>query len=286
MARSSATQNRALALVEVLAVFALVHLAFRSFMKFTELGRAEWAAGLNYSPGLAMLLATALLLLLHRRRLAAWGLTLRPWRLNLSAGVLAFVLLAGAGAALMACGFALRPTDLTATSAALVAAVNLAVVAVVLWQLQRRGQGVSRTPAVISGVIALAVLAAPLGLAAWRHESIAAVSLHMGWRLIGAAVGEEVFFRGYVQSRLNEAFGRPWQALGTRFGVGVLIASLLFGLIHALNPVDYFAGSFQFAWWHGLTTALAPFGWLRERTGGIAAAVILHALLDVAALLV
>lgn len=270
----------------MLAAFALVHLAFRSFMKFTELGRAELSAGLNYSPGLAMVLVTVVMLLLHRRRPAAWGLTPRPLPLNLGAGVLSFVLLAAAGGVLMACGFGLRPANLTAAGASLIAAVNVVVTVFVLWLLRRQHHSGPRLLAGVSAVIALAVVAAPLALAAWRDESIAEVSLHMGWRLIGAALGEEVFFRGYVQSRLNEAFGRPWQVLGTRFGVGLVVASLLFGLIHALNPVDYFAGSFHFAWWHGLTTAVAPFGWLRERTGSVGAAVVLHALLDLAAMLV
>jgi membrane protease YdiL (CAAX protease family) len=50
--------------------------------------------------------------------------------------------------------------------------------------------------------------------------------------LIVVGFGEEIRSRGYVQSRLNEAFGHPWMIWGTKFGPGLLIASVLFGLPH------------------------------------------------------
>jgi len=57
----------------------------------------------------------------------------------------------------------------------------------------------------------------------------------IGWQayyLFGTGFGEEIRARGYVQSRLNETFGRPWIIWNTQFGPGLLIASVLFGLSH------------------------------------------------------
>jgi hypothetical protein len=69
-----------LAIVEVVLAFSLVHVAYRSFKHFTELGRLEGEAGLNFSPGTAMILFTVATLLVCRRDFAAYGLTLKRWR--------------------------------------------------------------------------------------------------------------------------------------------------------------------------------------------------------------
>jgi membrane protease YdiL (CAAX protease family) len=99
--------------------------------------------------------------------------------------------------------------------------------------------------------------------------------------LVGAGVGEEVFFRGYVQSRLNEAFGRPWRCFGVDFGPGLFGATLLFGLIHVLNGIDYFAEIYRPMWWHGLATASTLFyGFVRERYGSVLPPAIVHGLAD------
>jgi hypothetical protein len=47
--QTSAWRQRAAAVVEVCAVFAVAHVAYRAFKQFTELGRAEVESGLNYS---------------------------------------------------------------------------------------------------------------------------------------------------------------------------------------------------------------------------------------------
>ncbi len=105
----------------------------------------------------------------------------------------------------------------------------------------------------------------------------------IGWGaslVLCTGFGEELFFRGYVQSRLRAAFGRDWDVLGARCGPGLLISSFLFGAIHVFNPTRPYTPVWEFdpAW--GLRTFCSGllFGWLRERTGTIWAGVVLHAL--------
>lgn len=43
---------RVAAIFEVLTAFCLVHLSYRSFKHFTNLGQFEVSAGLNFSPGI------------------------------------------------------------------------------------------------------------------------------------------------------------------------------------------------------------------------------------------
>lgn len=84
---------------------------------------------------------------------------------------------------------------------------------------------------------------------------------HLALSLLGLslapAIGEELFFRGYVQQRISRRWG-PVPA--------VALASLLFGLLH----LDLYQGSFAF--FAGLFV-----GWLSERTGSIALGVVAHA---------
>jgi hypothetical protein len=129
------------------------------------------------------------------------------------------------------------------------------------------------------------LLALPIVVAGYRNASVGAAAIGVAWRVVGAGIGEEMFFRGFIQSRVNEAWGRPLRLLGVQFGLGLIVSSVLFGFIHALNPVDYFAGSFHFAWWHGLVTMCTPYGFLRERTGSVVAPAVMHGLIDVLAMM-
>ncbi|MEM8892283.1 MAG: CPBP family intramembrane glutamic endopeptidase [Bacteroidota bacterium] len=88
-------------------------------------------------------------------------------------------------------------------------------------------------------------------------------------------LGEELLFRGYLQSAFNRYFGKPFQIGNVKFGYGLLLASLLFGLIHALvvaPPVWPWA---LFTFMMGLTL-----GYIREKDGSILAPILLHAMLD------
>jgi membrane protease YdiL (CAAX protease family) len=82
--------------------------------------------------------------------------------------------------------------------------------------------------------------------------------------------GEEILFRGYIQSRLNRAFGKPFHTWGVRWGLGLIITAILFGSMH------FFHGTGTL-WW-GLWTIFPGlvFGFLREKTGGIVAPAIAH----------
>jgi membrane protease YdiL (CAAX protease family) len=83
------------------------------------------------------------------------------------------------------------------------------------------------------------------------------------------ALPEEYFFRGYVQSRLEQVWPSRRRLLGARVGLPLLLASTLFALGHLL--VD-FNGLRLAVFFPGLL-----FGWMRELTGSILAPVLFHA---------
>src|SRR5262249_39610697 len=118
----------------------------------------------------------------------------------------------------------------------------------------RRSAGPAGGPPAFLGGLLFGLFWVPLVGAACYARPLVYHTLVACWLTIGAGCGEEVFYRGYVQSRLNEVFGRPFRVLGLRFGVGLLVSSVLFGFLHALNSVDYFQGRFTFAWGFGVAT--------------------------------
>lgn len=90
------------------------------------------------------------------------------------------------------------------------------------------------------------------------------------------ALSEEILFRGYIQSRLNSAFGRPKQFFGIRWGWGLIISSVLFGLWHwGWNPE-------MLNWPHVLWTMFAGliFGLVREKSESVIAPAILHGIMN------
>lgn len=92
-------------------------------------------------------------------------------------------------------------------------------------------------------------------------------------QLVVVALPEEMFYRGFVQTAwARSAPERGVTVLGARLGAGFLWTQVLFAAGHLVVLQPWRLGTF----FPGLL-----FGWLRERTGGIAAPVVLHALSNV-----
>lgn len=106
---------------------------------------------------------------------------------------------------------------------------------------------------------------------------LSAVTLPLGKQVGGftfglftIGFGEEILFRGYIQSRLNRAFGKPFRIWGVRWGWSAVITAVFFGLVHYLH------GSGTLWWGVWTTFAGLVFGFLREKTGCIVAPAIAH----------
>jgi membrane protease YdiL (CAAX protease family) len=87
------------------------------------------------------------------------------------------------------------------------------------------------------------------------------------WLVI--ALPEEAFYRGYLETRLDEAWTPRLRLLGTTVGPGLLVTSIVFALGHVAtefhpNRLAVFFPSLLF-------------GWMRTRRRGIGAAAAFHA---------
>lgn len=98
-------------------------------------------------------------------------------------------------------------------------------------------------------------------------------------QLLLIAFPEEFFYRGYVQSRLQQAFeARAEESDSSAAEVAgmtpaIVLTSVLFGLGHLLVPV----GGALVATRMSVFFPSLVFGWLRRFTGGLSASIVYHA---------
>jgi uncharacterized protein len=88
-------------------------------------------------------------------------------------------------------------------------------------------------------------------------------------QLVVVALPEELFFRGYVQGRLEDALPPKWTLLGARVGWAWILGAALFGLGHFLVT---FEPQMLTRFFPGLV-----FGWMYARTRSILPSTIFHA---------
>jgi uncharacterized protein len=92
-------------------------------------------------------------------------------------------------------------------------------------------------------------------------------------QLVVVAIPEELFFRGYLMERLEQVWPPTRRLLGAPVGLALLASSALFALGHLLvipNPQRL-----------AVFFPALVFGWIRARTGSIAAGATFHALCNV-----
>jgi membrane protease YdiL (CAAX protease family) len=89
-------------------------------------------------------------------------------------------------------------------------------------------------------------------------------------QLLVIALPEEAFYRGWLQSALDEVWRPRWRVLGAELGPGVLVMSAVFAVGHFCTELD--------ANRLGVFFPALLFGWLRARTRGVGAGIVFHAL--------
>lgn len=112
----------------------------------------------------------------------------------------------------------------------------------------------------------------PRGPFAWKLEPWSLLNDVFG-QIVIIALPEEAFYRGYLQSRLDEALPFRVSIFGAKIGPSLVLTSAIFALghlatIHSPMRLAVFFPSLLF-------------GWLRARTGGIGASVAFHAACNV-----
>ncbi|HVZ87249.1 MAG TPA: CPBP family intramembrane glutamic endopeptidase [Polyangia bacterium] len=92
-------------------------------------------------------------------------------------------------------------------------------------------------------------------------------------QLVVVAIPEELFFRGYLMERLEKVWPPTVSLFGAKVGLALVVSSALFALGHLLvipNPQRL-----------AVFFPALVFGWMRARTGSIAAGATFHALCNI-----
>lgn len=134
----------------------------------------------------------------------------------------------------------------------------------------------TREPPVISTTGALAYVALLLLglLACFVFNLFSGILTRVVQKLIFVGFLEELFFRGYLQARLDDAFGRPCQLGGVAVGAGLFASAAIFGLAHPLFSPE----GFPLPWALWTAAGGVVFGFLRAKTGAVVAPAIAHGL--------
>jgi membrane protease YdiL (CAAX protease family) len=116
-----------------------------------------------------------------------------------------------------------------------------------------------------------------LGFVWWWHIRIPFHAAQLGLlgndllgQLLVIALPEEAFYRGYLQSSLDEVWRPRWRVLGADIGPGLFVTSALFAAGHLCT--EFNAGRLA------VFFPALVFGWLRIRTRGVGAGIVFHAL--------
>jgi membrane protease YdiL (CAAX protease family) len=96
------------------------------------------------------------------------------------------------------------------------------------------------------------------------------VASDFGGQLVMIALPEEAFYRGYLQSALDDVWPPRFRIFGANVGPGLILASAIFASVHIVTmPAPARLAVFFPA---------LLFGWLRARTRGVGASIAFHAL--------
>ncbi|MFZ5858492.1 MAG: CPBP family intramembrane glutamic endopeptidase [Chloroflexota bacterium] len=270
-------KSKIFAVLEILAAYLVLRWLGTSLR---ATGIVQWeqeTLGWSYTAEILFIAIPALVIWLTRRKWADYGVSLADWATNLDIGIKAYlvrIISVGALVATLMLGIGYA----SLTGGLLISIADVFAIALMLWLLARQKTVQNGKPnLIITGLLLLFPIL--VGLAMDRLSVI--VVSTVVWQFF-SGFGEEFVFRGYVQSRLNRAFGRPMRMFGIQFGAGLIVTSLLFGFFHAFNTYDPAVGLSSLSWGWALFTTFGGlfFGILREKTGSLLAPGIAHGLPD------
>jgi membrane protease YdiL (CAAX protease family) len=115
------------------------------------------------------------------------------------------------------------------------------------------------------------LMVSPLVLMFFVSENMLGLVKIYAWNVLIGGFAEEFFYRGYLQSSINLEFGTNWRLGKVKFGPGLLVSSILYGLSRGLRTIKPWSGIYSISWgWtlYALTIGIF-YGFIRESSGDI-----------------
>jgi membrane protease YdiL (CAAX protease family) len=258
-------RGKAFAILEV-SLYRFVALAIVQIGLLKIPGLIDWqrnTTGYSFTTGAVFILMTLLLLWITKRDLKNYGLNFTPLRYHLNIAGISFIPFVLAGIPL---GFGVdyRRWD----GSLIMAGTQIALLMAVALLLRRKAS--------LFTLIGVSIFLIPgMRLAGPEIGKALASFLYF---LVFVGFGEEILYRGYIETRLNEAFARPYRFIDVRWGWGTILSAFIFGLSH-VGLVSFWIGetaSLTWAWGFWTFFGGLVFSYIRQKTGSILAPAILH----------
>jgi hypothetical protein len=258
---------RGRSVLEAVAVFSVIVAVQYLVPGVSQLARWETRVlGESYFLGLLTAAVPLMALVASKGSLEDYGLAVADWRASLGRGLAGYLYLLPSNLVVFVTsltwgGVAYLPVSVLASGVTLLS---------MFLALRHLSPGWGPKTRRDLALVAL-LLGAPLILSALYGSLRLRLASVVVWELVLGGVAEEVLFRGYVQGRVNEEYGRPWSFMGVGFGPGLLVSSVLYGLAGAISGFRPWRDLYSFSLpvgVHGVALGLF-LGFLREATGDI-----------------
>lgn len=131
-------------------------------------------------------------------------------------------------------------------------------------------------------MVIVLLLLAPLALGLLYDSFTLNLLKTYSWNILVGGFAEELFYRGYIQSSINQEYGREWRIGKTSFGPGLIISAFLYGLGRGMRTMKPWSGVYAVSWsWTLYAFTLGVFyGLIRENAGDILASGTANGLID------
>lgn len=275
-------KKKAIALAEVIIVRFVVYALIARILLLTLFGSLDTNKPFApYVVGALWFVIPCTIIIAAKRSLGAYGLKSKNLRKDIELGLNAFLVLL-----ITFVGYAslsvLGWSYIEPNGALLLTGAFLLALVLMIFMLERTDKENEAKSGKFYGNILfiIVLLMLPLLGGALMEKLTFLLISTVIWQFIFSGFGEEVFFRGYIQSRLNDAFGRPYEIKGIAFGPGLFITALLFSITHVLNPFDIYTLTGELAIWWGTFTFVGGliFGLIREYSDSVIPGGIAHGL--------
>lgn len=231
--------------------------------------------GGSYLTGILLVALPVFVIVVRRYEFRLMGVTVEDWRKSVNNGFRGWLFFL---APQFVMGFFMQ-WGLRYQDYPMLAAI-LSIIVLVACVLMNRGMfdSASNRRLLVIGLIMVFPFMVSLG---WNGFSLRILKEYI-WNILVGGFAEEFFYRGYVQSSVNQEYQREWKIGKTSFGPGLIVSAILYGASRGLRVMKPWSGVYDFAWgWSLYAFTLGVFyGLIREASGDILASGTANSMID------
>ena len=263
-------------IIDAVVIFAILQLVLIIPQGVRDLIRWEnHALGGSYLTGLLLVALPVFVIIVRRYEFRLMGLTVEDWRTSVNAGFRGWLFFIIPQLVLSFFGtWGIRIQDNWRIAVFMSAIIGVMVV------LNCRGEKQAIGDRKLA--ILLVILVAPIALSFFIGTFSLRLVKEFAWNILVGGFAEEFFYRGYIQSSVNQEYGRNWKMGKVSFGPGLIVSSILYGASRGMRTMKPWSGvySFSLGWSLFAFTVGVFYGLIRESTGDILASGTANSMID------